>query len=259
VGFLYGALWWYWRDRNRRLACASLATGIVLGCTLGLARIVAGNHFLSDIMWSAVMVLGAAGVFEVLLFRWPARGPRAEGLGARLRPVLPAVYILLAVAVLAWVLLNTPVHKDLAWAVSERETPPGSYEVVIEVDRLHVDLVLVGHRSPPVEFVGSVQGFGLPNGESQRTRSIENDVQAPRIVYRVEQHGTFLEIGGRLRAIIDVSTVDGIVVRTSRGDIRVTVDATVTDPPPLLLDTQMGRVLSGGGIEGPAEELAPAA
>jgi membrane-associated PAP2 superfamily phosphatase len=259
VGFLYGALWWYWRDRSRRLAFASLAIGTVLGCTLGLARIVAGNHFLSDIMWSAVMVLGAAGVLEILLFRWPARATRLEGPTARLRLALPVICLLLAVAILAWVLLNTPVHKDLAWAVSEDEAPPGSYEIVIEVDRLHVDLELVGYRSPPVEFSGSVHGFGLPNCESKRTRTVVAEGAGPKVFYRVEQHGTFLEIDGRLRAVIDVTAVDGIVVRTSRGDIRVSVDSSVTDPPPMLLDSQMGRVLGADQSDGQGAELKPAA
>jgi hypothetical protein len=79
------------------------------------------------------------------------------------------------------------------------------------------------------------------------------------VIYRVVQHGTFLEIDGRLRAIIDVSDVDGIVVRTSRGDIRVTVDSTVTDPPPLLLDSKMGRVLGANQSDGQGAELKPAA
>jgi hypothetical protein len=259
VGFLYGSLWWYWRDRNRRLALASLTTGIVLGCTLGLARIVAGNHFLSDIMWSAVMVLGAAGVIEYLLIRLPGTEPRVGGMSTRMKPILPAVYGLLAVATLAWILLNTPMHEDLAWSLGRDELPRGGYEVVIEVDRLHVDLELVSHRRPPLEFTGSVHGFGFPNGESKVTRTVEGDGADPQAIYRVVQHGTFLEIDGRLRAVIDVTAVDGIVVRTTRGDIRVSVEASVTNPPPMLLDSQMGRVLGGDGYEDPHDELRPAA
>jgi hypothetical protein len=79
------------------------------------------------------------------------------------------------------------------------------------------------------------------------------------VFYRVEQHGTFLEIDGRLRAVIDVTAVDGIVVRTSRGDIRVSVDSSVTDPPPMLLDSQMGRVLGADQSDGQGAELKPAA
>jgi hypothetical protein len=205
------------------------------------------------------MVLGAAGVIEHLMFRLPRTELRAGGTGARLKPMLPAVYVLLAVATLAWVLLNTPVHKDLAWSLGRDELPRGGYEIVIEVDRLHVDLELVSHRQPPLEFMGSVHGFGFPNGESKRMRMVEEDGADPQVVYRVVQHGTFLEIDGRLRAVIDVTAVDGIVVRTTRGDIRVSVDPSVTDPPPMLLDSQMGRVLSADEIERPIEDIAPAA
>ncbi len=55
VGFLYALGWWIWRRQHSRLARASLAAGLGLGSLLGLGRMAAGGHFLSDVMWAGLI------------------------------------------------------------------------------------------------------------------------------------------------------------------------------------------------------------
>jgi lipid A 4'-phosphatase len=64
VGFLYGAGWWIWRRRRARVARASLALGIAAGLALGLGRMAAGAHFLSDVLWSALLTYGVCHVLS---------------------------------------------------------------------------------------------------------------------------------------------------------------------------------------------------
>lgn len=70
VGFLYGAGWWLWRRRRRTRAAASLAAGVLAGSLLGLERVVAGGHFLSDIFWAALIVFGTTHLVYHLVFRF---------------------------------------------------------------------------------------------------------------------------------------------------------------------------------------------
>lgn len=68
VGFLYAVGWWLWRRRRVR-ATASLAVGLLAGSVLGLERMAAGGHFLSDIVWAALIVFAVIHVVHHLVFR----------------------------------------------------------------------------------------------------------------------------------------------------------------------------------------------
>ena len=74
VGFLYGAGWWLWGRRRRARAAASLTAGILAGSVMGLERMVAGGHFLSDILWAALIVFGVTHVVYHLVLRFHIRG-----------------------------------------------------------------------------------------------------------------------------------------------------------------------------------------
>src|SRR5215469_16102618 len=58
VGFMYASGWWIWKRRRPAWARASLVVGLTIGVLLGVGRMAAGAHFLSDIVWSAVLALG---------------------------------------------------------------------------------------------------------------------------------------------------------------------------------------------------------
>jgi lipid A 4'-phosphatase len=60
VGFLIGALFFWWRRERPQLAWLALFISLILGSLIGMARMAMGDHFLSDVIWSAVIVYGTA-------------------------------------------------------------------------------------------------------------------------------------------------------------------------------------------------------
>jgi lipid A 4'-phosphatase len=80
AGFLYASGWWMWRRRRPVWAGSSLALGLGLGFTLGLDRMAAGDYFLSEVIWSALLALGLAHVLYYHVLRLPAH----EGASATL-------------------------------------------------------------------------------------------------------------------------------------------------------------------------------
>ena len=58
VGFLYGLGWWIFGRRHPRWAAVSLGAGLAAGTLLGIGRMAAGAHFLSDVVWSALLAFG---------------------------------------------------------------------------------------------------------------------------------------------------------------------------------------------------------
>jgi lipid A 4'-phosphatase len=101
AGFLYASGWWIWRRRRPVWAGSSLGLGLGLGFALGVAQMAAGGHFLSDVIWSALLALGLAHVLYYYVLRLPVHeSARASGLdepAAR----LPGLRMMAALLILA--------------------------------------------------------------------------------------------------------------------------------------------------------------
>ncbi len=74
VGFAFIAFWFLWRKRHPHAARIALISTLVFGCLVGVTRMAAGGHFLSDVMWSAWMVSFAAW----FLYYYGLNMPRRE-------------------------------------------------------------------------------------------------------------------------------------------------------------------------------------
>ena len=73
IGFAFVAFWFLWRKRKPQWARLALVASLLLGCAIGLTRMAAGGHFLSDVMWSGWVVLFAAWVLYYPVMRIPER------------------------------------------------------------------------------------------------------------------------------------------------------------------------------------------
>ncbi len=69
VGFAFVAFWFLWRERKPQWARLALVFSVTLGAVIGVTRMAAGGHFLSDVMWSAWLVLFAAWLLYYPLMR----------------------------------------------------------------------------------------------------------------------------------------------------------------------------------------------
>jgi len=77
VGFFLMAPYFVLRRRAPGWARKALAAGIVYGMLMGLARMIQGGHFLTDVLWSGVMVY-LSGVLLYHLFRLDRDGVPAR-------------------------------------------------------------------------------------------------------------------------------------------------------------------------------------
>ncbi|UOG92129.1 MAG: phosphatase PAP2 family protein [Candidatus Thiothrix sulfatifontis] len=73
VGFAFVAFWFLWRERKPQWARLALGFSVALGVAIGVTRMAAGGHFLSDVMWSAWVVLFAAWLLYYPLMRMAER------------------------------------------------------------------------------------------------------------------------------------------------------------------------------------------
>lgn len=234
VGFLFGLGWWIFRRRRPVWAAASLIGGLTIGVLLGIGRMAAGAHFLSDAIWSALLAYGVTHVlyYHVLRLEAPQapaggsaqgrapRWPRALGIAAP----LAAIMVLLVLTVL-------PHGSDLAAGLALSSGSPRVLEV--EADRADITVVLVDAPASRLAVEGELHGFGVPGARlAARFETLAGP--PPALRYSIEERGWLTDVDGSARLTVPASAFERIRVRVGRGNIKV-VDT-----------TRAGTVRSGG-------------
>jgi lipid A 4'-phosphatase len=246
VGYLCALGWWVWRRRRPVRAGVSLAAGLTMGTLLGVARMAAGGHFLSDVVWSALIPLGIAHALYHYVLRVPTHTAVAAG------PVVAApqsgweraVLVLSAlggVAVLL-ALFAMPHGTGLATTIDLDSFPRRPEVLEVTARTANVEIALVDSRAKQISVAGELHGFGLP---TSRLRAYTGFVAepVPTLRYTIEQRGWFTDLSGSATITVPSGCVSRIVVRIRKGDITV-VDATregVVRRGTVQLDLRTGR------------------
>lgn len=260
VGFLYALGWWIWRRRRRRWAAASLGLGLVTGTMLGLGRMAAGAHFLSDVIWSALLAFGVAHVLYYYVLRIPAgEGPEPEAAAARRplgrRELAGAVFAALGGVGVLLALFATPHGTRLATNIRLAALPAAPQALAIAARTASVDIDVVDSPADDISITGELHGFGLPTSKL-RAYAHFTPGPLPTLHYRIEQRGWFTDLNGRVMIRVPAGMLRLISVRLGRGNIEVT-DATaarVVESGRLRLDleTAAGRVRAPAAVHGSA-------
>jgi lipid A 4'-phosphatase len=237
VGFLYGIGWWIFR-RRPRWAAVSLALGIAAGVLLGLGRMAAGAHFLSDVIWSALLAYGVTHLVYYYLLKLD-REPAAEGRAARGARAL-AIAAPVAAGLVLLALYVFPHGSELAATVALTADSPRILEV--DADRASVLITLGDEPARELTIEGELHGFGLPTARlGARLETIPGPPAELR--YAIAARGALTDVDGFVRLTIPGSAFERIRVRLGRGDIRVvdTTRAGVVRTGGVRLDLHTGR------------------
>lgn len=225
VGFLVGLGWWIFRGRRPRWALASLIAGLATGAFLGVGRMAAGAHFLSDVIWSALLAYGVTHVlYHHVLRLEPAAAPGAAGAeerqprGSRVLTIaapLAGVAVLLAVSAL-------PHGSDLSASLALSPESPRILEV--EAERANITVVLVDAPPARITVEGELHGFGIPGAHlGAQFETVRGAPSALR--YSIEARGWLTDVDGLARLTVPARAFARIRVRVGHGNIRV-VDTT---------------------------------
>jgi membrane-associated PAP2 superfamily phosphatase len=222
VGFMFAAGWWIWKRRRPGWAAASLAGGLALGSLLGVGRLAAGAHFLSDIVWSALLAFGVLHVLWYYVLPMPtADVPTADetsaGGGGRWRRVSTPAAALAGAAVLL-ALFATPHGTVLSERLSLGAGSPRVLQVV--ADAANMTLVLLDDPVDELTIDGELHGFGLPG--SRLAAQVEVLPQPhPAVRYRIESRGWLTDVDGVATLRVPAAAFDRVSVSLGRGNIRV--------------------------------------
>jgi membrane-associated PAP2 superfamily phosphatase len=238
VGFLYGAGWWIWKRRRPIAAAVSLGGGVALGSILGVGRMAAGAHFLSDIVWSALLAFAVSHLLYHHLLRIESDAPgvltaASPVRGVRGQHALTLIAALGGVAVLV-ALFATPHGTLLTARVPLASLTPAPHILEVVADRADVSLVLTDTPASELGLDGELHGFGLPWSRLGARLELVSQ-PTPRLRYRIEARGFFTDVDGVATLHVPAAAFARVIVYVHRGDIRVT-------------DTTRAGVLRGGSV-----------
>lgn len=247
VGFLLGAFFMIWLRHRPRLAVVALVGSIAFGSLIGLARMSAGDHFLSDVIWSAVLAYGVAFLLYYFVLRIPQQEDTAASRPApAARPLrhptaTVGAYGLAAVTMLFGVLVSTPVEETRNLEVQSVADTPGQRTLHLVADAATMTLFSIGSGGDGAHSAASIRlkgrGFGLPTSRVQgRLERTDGS-----LTYTVTHTGFFTQKGTTVTVGIDPTAWERVEVQTGRGNIRVyPLGAPL---PQLRLVTKDGEVL----------------
>ena len=231
VGFMFAAGWWIWKRRRPARAAASLALGLTLGLLLGVGRLAAGAHFLSDIVWSALLAFGVLHVLWYYALPAPDTDEAALAGRGRWRRVSTLAAALAGAGVLL-ALFATPHGTVLTARVPLGSGSPRVLEVI--ADAANVTLVLLDGSDGELTVDGELHGFGLPG--SHLAGHVEVFRQPPAALrYRIESRGWLTDVDGSATLRVPAGAFDRVIVNVDRGNIRVS-------------DLTRSRVLASGRV-----------
>lgn len=244
VGFAFAAFFLIWQRRRPCLAWLALALALSLGTLLGIARMVAGDHFLSDVIWSVVLTYGTALVLYYGVLQIPRREDReAQTLADDAEHSTSGRTLLLQTLLLALmvgiVLLTAPLKRSSLELIQRDEFVPEPHVLRIEADTLNVVLNWTEQADWRARLRLDARGFGLPWSRAAATLVHDGSM----LIYRIEHQGVFSERDTRLKLTLVPAQWERIDVQLEQGDIRL-LDRPEAALPELHLDSADGAVPS---------------
>ncbi len=245
--FAYAAVFLLLRPKRPRLAWTVFGASTLLGAGMGAARMAAGGHFLSDVLWSALITWWAAWFayyFIVRLERPPgaSAGAEADRRAERWKNLAMAAGVLVMVA---GVLLATPTHKNATFRWPTGVAAPAVVEVVAPGAQVRVR-VAADAAAPALVVRQAIHGFGLPGNRLKVTTDAVS-AAAPVWRYRGQAKGYYTELENLLEITVrpglrpefklEVGAGGRVVVEPGAAGLPVTADVPLSrDAAPAELD-----------------------
>jgi hypothetical protein len=216
MGFYLATPYLLLRRRRRVAAWAALAAGVAWGGLMGAARMMAGGHFLSDVVWSAGMTwLVALAVHRALrLDRAEAAAPAAAVRDPRKARLAAVVGGGALAALTVAVLLATPYLSSKSFSRSAAElaaSPAAVWEVSLDEGTVAIE------AGPGLDASYEVQAFGFPT--SKMSFAFREGTDAATL--GIERLGWFTERRTSMRLRLPGGGEKPIRVRLGKGKVAV--------------------------------------
>ena len=229
TGYYFVAFYFLLRRRRKLIATLVLTASAFYGTLIGLARMAAGAHFASDVLWSAFFPALAAFLLYYVVLRLPYHEDHPSTPKPLRHPVLVGICasLLATAGLLAW-LAGTPAFKE--W----HETiliPPGRTPcLALAMEQGDVELVLTDTPGRTVTLTGEMQGFGWPWSKISSNLSLSK--QDPGLLrVEVTTCGGFTELSGGIQIQAPARLFSEITATLRNNTMSLTIPEGLQTPP----------------------------
>lgn len=241
AGFAYLGFFFILRRRHKALARIALVLAIFFGLLMGAGRIVAGGHFLSDVLWAGYLTFLAASVLYHFVLRVPLREQRIDQPDSRSMPRLGWLrsvgYSIVLLAMIVAALFASPFDATLAQQImaTPRATLPS---LDYQLDRGDVILQIDNQSKDLVSIQGTADGFGLPTNALIGSLQDKGD----HIAGEIRHTGTYTELITHYNLVVRLDQLRSINIQIENGSIRVASKLTPLEKAKLTLHVNVGKI-----------------
>jgi lipid A 4'-phosphatase len=207
MGYYFVVFYFLTRRRHRRMALAALAGALAYGTLIGVARMAAGAHFASDVLWSAFFPAAVAWLLYYVILRIPhyEDHPSVVGKVSLWRsPLMAWGAPPLAIATIAAVLLATPAFTEIRYDM--KSSGPAPLTLRLHVDQCRVSLKPNADLHSRIIIRGEAQGFGWPWSRLHH-RAVWVAEGSPVLDFTFKPKGHFSELDGQVTIEIPPGTI----------------------------------------------------
>jgi lipid A 4'-phosphatase len=220
MGFFFIVFYFVFR-RRRKLAALSLAFALILGFLIGLARMAAGGHFASDVLWSGLFPAGVAFLLYYAVLRIPHYEDRGDPVSAPHR----SRWLLIGVPLVAMALLTAGMAGTPAYTEIDHRFQIGSNGANLTVDSAHCDVELAFDPTLTNQIVinGNAQGFGWPWSKLRHHAALIPGQDRPLLRFTFTRQGHFAELSGHVVIRMPTAACRSIHACLSHSDMSLRV------------------------------------
>jgi membrane-associated PAP2 superfamily phosphatase len=209
MGFVLAAPFFFFYRKRKILAFLFAAIGIVSGLLVGYTRILAGGHFLSDVLWSGVMVWLAA-VIAGLIIRPEVPIGQSNAIKKKSKLVSIGVGIFVPI-LLFFALIATPYKERWKFVRSpEQMEEENVRQLLIAMGTATTDLFM----GDSLIIASEINGFGLPT-----SKYLPKWYPEDTALYRFHYAGIFTDISNDTKLTLPVNSSMKIKVEVANGDV----------------------------------------
>ncbi len=242
TGFTFMGFFFILRRRHKALARAALALGILFGLLMGTGRIVAGGHFVSDVLWAGYLTFFSASLLYHFILRFPQREQRIEQAGdipiPRLGIYRTTGYIGLVLLMIFATLLASPFDTTVDQHVSLTSRTTMS-SMIYKIDRGDVTIQLSADPNMLMSLQGTANGFGLPTNELVSVLDDKNQ----RILGSLTHTGIYTELITHYKFKVNLNRLQDVEFQVQDGTIRIADKLTPIQKSKLKLRVKTGKII----------------
>lgn len=209
MGFYLIAPYFILRKKKKMLSQVFLVTGLLLGGLIGLARIVQGGHYASDVIWAGgIVYLTSAGIYYLLNLDKKLFLNSQKKLPTKKKLTIVFIIIIAIMALILLLLLSTPYQYSKTINLNDYDNPK---TLNLSFRRAEIEF----QSSDKNVIVLEATGHGFP--WSKLKTKLKNDIDT--LFVKQRESGYFTEVDQKIRINLSDSLIHSIILKLDEGNI----------------------------------------